>query len=186
MKYCLFIIGILLCIVPAWAATPTLVDAIDQGSNDTIDTAASNMETVYASVANPSLGGNLLVCGYTYHGHTQTVTITDSNGHALTVGKTGNDGTYSLAIAYELNTPINAVYVKFVFSAHTSDFFVHCEQYADIATSSAVDGTPTLNTGLAGPGTISGTAITPTQANDLFLTYVFPSGGFCCGGFTAD
>jgi hypothetical protein len=163
---------------------PTLIDADDQGSNDTIDAAAEALETVYVSLANPSLGGNLISCGYSYHGTTQTVTITDSNGHALTVGKTGNDGTYSLAEAYELNTPSGAVYVRFVFSAAAEDFFAHCEQYMNVATSSAVDGTPTLNTGLAGPGTISGTAITVSQAGDLILTYVFPTGGFCCGGWT--
>lgn len=162
---------------------PTLIDAGDQGSNDTTDTPATNMETIYVSLANPSLGGNLISCGYTYHGTTQTVTITDSASNSLTVGKTGNDGTYSLAEAYELNAPSGLTYIKFVFSAAASDFFASCQQYKNIATSSAVDGTPTLNTALGGPGPILGTAITPSQANDLFLTYVFPTGGFCCNAW---
>lgn len=160
-----------------------MVDDSSYGTNDTDDVASA---TYTFSLANAALSGNAISCGVTYDGTvsggnpTPSFTMTDnSGGNTWHNAVFASDGTRATGLVYALNVAAGTVNLTATLGATASDFSAHCTQFYNVATSSAVDGTPTVTTNLTGP-ILSGGSITTTQANDLVFVYVPESGGYCC------
>jgi len=155
-----------------------VVDDRNYGSNGSV----TRSTTFHFDLANPALGGNLAVCGYTYGSTTAAISWSDNIGtNTWTTAVHGNDGNRTIGVVYSLNTAANTLHLTATVSASVADFQAHCTQYQNIATSNAVDGTPVLATGQTGPNLSAGN-ITTSTANDLIFAYGTATGayGFCC------
>lgn len=157
---------------------PALVDDRNYGSNGDVTPST----TFHFDLANPALGGNLTVCGYTYGSPSASVNWTDNVGtNTWRTAVSKSDGTRTIGVAYSLNTAVDTLHLTATVSASVDDFQAHCAQFQNVATSNAVDGTPVVSIGVTGPNLSAGN-ITTTATNDLVFAYGTAAGtyGFCC------
>jgi len=158
-----------------------MVDTKPTGSNDTIDTPATNATTFHISLLNPSLSGNAVICGWTGKGTTTTLTVTTDKSQTFSNAVSGNDGTYMIGIRYLTGLTGGTSVTTWTFGAAVSDFTAHCTQYYNV---SALDGTPpAVATGVAGNAFMAANSITPSQTGDLIYVFAAPTGGFCCNAW---
>lgn len=166
----LLVIG-LIAPATAQAAIPTLIQHSSH-RNQNADVAVSTISPFHYKIplVDPSLSGNALIMGISYETGKTISSIVDDQGQTWTLAKAQTSGSVVSAIYYFLNTAAGARMVTVTFTGATNGFGVWIDEWSNIATSSATDGT-TGNS--ASSGTVTAGSFTPTTDGDLIINYVF-------------
>jgi hypothetical protein len=120
---------------------------------------------------NPTLANNFLICGLTYaFSAGRTVTVTDNVGtNSWVAGTTTSSANNTESFFYVLGVASGTQKIKVHFDAALFFWQPHCDEFYNVATSSATDGNSNAHS-ITGP-TIAAGNITTTGTNDLIVHY---------------
>lgn len=174
----LFVIGVLLFSAAVLMAAILFVDV----QNNFNSGSASSL-----AVTKSSTGGNFMVA-WVRHGtnSTSTISVTDSNAATWTqAGSTCVVGTDQEAMFYIANSPaVTSVTANFATAAVTNTSIV-VEEFSGIAASSPLDVASTCATNSSSVTTLTSSAITTTNANDLLVYGIHLGAGQSGAAWTA-
>jgi hypothetical protein len=155
---------------------PTLVQDVSWGTNN----GTENGNGFKYHLPNPTLANNLLICGVSWD-TAATATITDNIGTNTWVdGPTSTGGSRKIMLKFVLGVAGGTQHLTLTLTAPSANVHFRCSEFYNVATSSAVDGTPTSASNVTGP-TVAAGPITTTVNGDLIYHYGVDDANLCCG-----
>lgn len=154
---------------------PTLVQ-FTAGSSTQNNTTGSYL----ISLPNPSLSGNLLVCGTARTSGAATTTVTDDQSQTWTAGATNTDtiNAQLTAFFYFPNTAAGVRQITIHTSVNKTFKAAACWEFYNVATTSPTDTAGAGHSDLGSPSTtVTSGSFTTGTAGDLILMWVFRTGG---------